>query len=71
MVGLDAASTPRGGMKRLPRRKSRPEPLESADPISPTVYDWLSLCFLCLKMKFTSNDIQTSFSDEYFCASAF
>ncbi|XP_057460012.1 dormancy-associated protein homolog 4 isoform X1 [Actinidia eriantha] len=42
-------STPRGDLKRFTRRKSRPEPLESTDPISPTVYDWFSLCFSVLK----------------------
>ncbi|XP_057504440.1 dormancy-associated protein homolog 4-like isoform X1 [Actinidia eriantha] len=34
-------STPRGDMKRLTRRKSRPEPMESSDPTSPTIYDWI------------------------------
>ncbi|KAL6996207.1 hypothetical protein U1Q18_006341 [Sarracenia purpurea var. burkii] len=43
-------TTPRGDFKRLWRRKSTMEPLESADPISPTVYDWFSLLFFLSEM---------------------
>ncbi|XWS18782.1 hypothetical protein CRYUN_Cryun32bG0074200 [Craigia yunnanensis] len=35
--------TPRGGFRRLTRRKSSAEALESAEPRSPTVYDWFFL----------------------------
>lgn len=37
---LFSATTPRGELKKLTRRKSTPEALQRSQPRSPTGYDW-------------------------------
>ena len=46
-VLMVAAGTTGGDFRRFTRRNSSAEALESAEPRSPTVYDWFSLFFVC------------------------